>query len=285
MKPRNREITIFNLSMLDVISGAVGAFLIITVVLFPSYAKNVLVGEKNLEEFRKVRESLTAELEKQREKPSPDPRKVEDKNRELKQALAVLKQRETESAVQSNLAPVLVVAFGGTAYDVALAVLPDRPGVPAFDHKRKELWRDPMHYAGTPPGFYSKQYKFEIIPKARLLLVPRPIPGVSYRLYYKLTRAHDKDRKVSGQLSYGENTWKLPWIELNPGQGGFAGSFKFDEEGTLSYTAPNSQLHQAFVNLNQRLLHRLKNEERKKARADAKKKASGHRESATGNGQ
>ena len=39
MKPRNREINIFNLSMLDVISGAMAAFLIIVVILLPYYKK------------------------------------------------------------------------------------------------------------------------------------------------------------------------------------------------------------------------------------------------------
>ena len=37
MKPRNREINIFNLSMLDVIAGALGAFLILFLVLAPYY--------------------------------------------------------------------------------------------------------------------------------------------------------------------------------------------------------------------------------------------------------
>ena len=39
MKPRNREINIFNLSMLDVIAGALGAFLILFLVLAPYYEK------------------------------------------------------------------------------------------------------------------------------------------------------------------------------------------------------------------------------------------------------
>ena len=36
MKPRNREVNIFNMSMLDVISSALGAILIVMVVLFPT---------------------------------------------------------------------------------------------------------------------------------------------------------------------------------------------------------------------------------------------------------
>ena len=39
MRSRNREINIFNLSMLDVIAGAMGAFLIVMVLLLPYYRK------------------------------------------------------------------------------------------------------------------------------------------------------------------------------------------------------------------------------------------------------
>jgi hypothetical protein len=39
MRPRSRDINIFNLSMLDVIAGAMGAFLIVMVVLLPYYRK------------------------------------------------------------------------------------------------------------------------------------------------------------------------------------------------------------------------------------------------------
>src|ERR1700704_3507811 len=37
MKPRNREINIFNMSLLDVLCGALGAFCFMMLVLFPYY--------------------------------------------------------------------------------------------------------------------------------------------------------------------------------------------------------------------------------------------------------
>lgn len=52
MKPRNREINIFNLSMLDVISGAMGAFLIIMVILLPYYKKETVDYERELKQSR-----------------------------------------------------------------------------------------------------------------------------------------------------------------------------------------------------------------------------------------
>lgn len=67
MKPRNREINIFNLSMLDVISGALGAFLIIMIVLFPYYNKEVIDYQRENEELRGRIQTLTEQLETARE--------------------------------------------------------------------------------------------------------------------------------------------------------------------------------------------------------------------------
>ncbi|MGH7907550.1 MAG: hypothetical protein ACREP6_13085 [Candidatus Binataceae bacterium] len=39
MKPRNREVNIFNMSVLDLLTGALGAFCFLTLALFPYYFK------------------------------------------------------------------------------------------------------------------------------------------------------------------------------------------------------------------------------------------------------
>lgn len=56
MKPRNREINIFNLSMLDVICGAMGAFLIIMVILLPYYKKETIDYQRELQQSRAAEE-------------------------------------------------------------------------------------------------------------------------------------------------------------------------------------------------------------------------------------
>ncbi|MBF6560055.1 MAG: hypothetical protein IVW56_07180 [Candidatus Binataceae bacterium] len=40
MKPRNREVNIFNMSVLDLLTGALGAFCFLTLALFPAYFKS-----------------------------------------------------------------------------------------------------------------------------------------------------------------------------------------------------------------------------------------------------
>jgi hypothetical protein len=48
MRRRNREITVFNLSMLDVICGALGAFLILVIMLLPYYKKDLAQENQRL---------------------------------------------------------------------------------------------------------------------------------------------------------------------------------------------------------------------------------------------
>lgn len=56
LKKRNREISIFNLSMLDVFASAMGAFLIIMVVLLPYYRKHEILMEEINDYKRQVKE-------------------------------------------------------------------------------------------------------------------------------------------------------------------------------------------------------------------------------------
>jgi hypothetical protein len=73
MKPRNREVNIFNLSMLDVISGALGALIIIMVVLFPFYGK-----ERTEDEFQRLRNRV---------------QELEDENQRLEERLRAVEKR------------------------------------------------------------------------------------------------------------------------------------------------------------------------------------------------
>ena len=67
MKPRNRDINIFNLSMLDVISGALGAFLIIMIVLFPYYKKESIDYRQELAEMQRQVQSMEQQINQAQE--------------------------------------------------------------------------------------------------------------------------------------------------------------------------------------------------------------------------
>jgi hypothetical protein len=67
MKPRNREVNIFNMSVLDLLTGALGAFCFLTLALFPSYYKTHKTSP--------AASSNTAHA--QPAKPRPQPRSLE----------------------------------------------------------------------------------------------------------------------------------------------------------------------------------------------------------------
>ncbi|AFL74009.1 hypothetical protein [Thiocystis violascens] len=54
MRRRSREINVFNLSMLDVIAGAMAAFLILMVILLPYYDKDAIDQQAVIAELRQT---------------------------------------------------------------------------------------------------------------------------------------------------------------------------------------------------------------------------------------
>jgi len=65
MKPRNREINIFNMSLLDILCGALGAFCFLMLALFPYYAKGSgAAGETDAKNARQELEQAKAQLQK-----------------------------------------------------------------------------------------------------------------------------------------------------------------------------------------------------------------------------
>ena len=57
MRPRNREINIFNLSMLDVICGSLGTFILLMIILLPYYKKSNIDYQQ---EIRQIQQQLEA---------------------------------------------------------------------------------------------------------------------------------------------------------------------------------------------------------------------------------
>jgi hypothetical protein len=60
MKPRNREVNIFNMSVLDLLTGALGAFCFLTLALFPSYFKVTAASAAGKAQEAKAAEALKA---------------------------------------------------------------------------------------------------------------------------------------------------------------------------------------------------------------------------------
>jgi flagellar biosynthesis GTPase FlhF len=85
MRPRHREISTLSLSMLDVIAGAMAAFLILVVILLPHYGKETVNQDALIAELRQV----AAEAQAQRE--------AAERAAQAAQALAAQAQAELAS--------------------------------------------------------------------------------------------------------------------------------------------------------------------------------------------
>ncbi|MCB2264251.1 MAG: hypothetical protein LGR52_15125 [Candidatus Thiosymbion ectosymbiont of Robbea hypermnestra] len=150
MKPRNREINIFNLSMLDVISGAMAAFLIIMVVLIPYYRKEsidyqaiIASLQREVAEAQQQTQAAQAESEQQR-------RHAEELARQLAKTFLVLYVRwNTRDDVDLHL-----IDPSGAEFSFQRKRIPGRPGELSEDNVNgpgNEVWE----IRDAPPGNYK----------------------------------------------------------------------------------------------------------------------------------
>ncbi len=164
MKPRNREINIFNISMLDVISGALGAFLIIMIVLFPYYKKESIDYQKEIQELRQQVQAV-------RQRAQMAEQRAQKAEQEASEARAEAEQnRQRARAAEQKLAKTFLVVYirwGTEKQDIDLHVIdpsgaefyyskktiPGRPGELSVDSQRgpgNEVWE----IRDAPPGKY-----------------------------------------------------------------------------------------------------------------------------------
>ena len=171
MKPRNREINIFNLSMLDVISGAMGAFLIIMVILLPYYKKETIDYQRELQQSRAAEETArkAAQAAETAQRTAEETaRKAVESVRAAQAEAEQNRQRAEASAQQLAKTFLLVHIQWNTKFqDVDLHVIdpagaefyyehkthPGRPGVLSVDSQfgpGNEVWS----ISSAPPGDY-----------------------------------------------------------------------------------------------------------------------------------
>jgi hypothetical protein len=173
VRARNRDISIFSLSMLDVISGAMAAFLIIMVVLLPYYGKEPV-------DYQTIIDDLTRRL-------AAGDARAADVQRQLAEAQTQLRRIEARNVVlDRKLAKTFLVLYvrWGTLDDVDLHVIdpsgarfyfehktiPGRPGVLSEDAlvgPGNEVWE----LREAPPGDYVVQVQLFEVKDARRVAV------------------------------------------------------------------------------------------------------------------
>ena len=221
MKSRSKEINIFSMSALDLFASALGAFILISVVLFP-YFPNTGDSPERVAEVRAQLEQVQSELQATREQLGA----CESRNRQLQADLESCEEQRRASVsaealgacesrnrqIQADLEScqaqvrkkfVLVVMSWATADDIDLHVI-DPAGREFFYRQRSfsgsrakleednirgpgnEIWLHPATEAGT----YRVYYKYfsrgspGVVPVRGAVLTPAgrtPLPDTTLR--------------------------------------------------------------------------------------------------------
>jgi len=181
MKSRNKEVNIFNMSLLDILSGALGAFCFLMLVLFPYYKPNQQQQEQqkqpppqNYEEAMKRLQALQQQLQQCQAERA-------DCQAQMKQAT----ERIGELYMRN---PITVTAAFDGPNDFDLYVEDDRvsdsgKGIAKVDGKVKQgpFWNGD-HHVDFAAGFATEVWTM------------RDVPTGEYRVYYKLFKS-TPDRK------------------------------------------------------------------------------------------
>ena len=104
MKKRSRELSIFSMSMLDLFASALGAFMLITIVLLPFFPNLNISGleEAELEREKATLEQAKAELEREKATLEQQTAKLEQEKAQLARAMA--KAPRTKSPLEKQVA-------------------------------------------------------------------------------------------------------------------------------------------------------------------------------------
>lgn len=200
MRRRNREISIFNLSMLDVISGAMAAFLIIMVILMPYYRKEHV-------DYQAMLEALRAEVAALQQSESEAEARAAAAEARAEAAEAEAQRQQTRAdALARQLAKTFLVLYirWNTRDDVDLHVTD--PAGAEFSFRNKTI-------AGRP-GELSED---NVNGPGNEVWEIRAAPPGSYRVQVKLfaDKGGDKPVRVQGRLFHRDGSNAFPEVSLN----------------------------------------------------------------------
>ena len=120
MKKRSREINIFSMSALDLFASAMGAFILITIVLFPFFP-NMGDSSESITEERARLEQERAKLQQERAKLEQEKSQVSPQSSPLEERVKALEQEIDDTSVLLGIKTtakkfVIVVDMSGSIY-------------------------------------------------------------------------------------------------------------------------------------------------------------------------
>ena len=196
MKPRNRDINIFSMSALDLFASALGAFILISIALFPYFPRTGWAPE----DISALREAL-AEAEQQLQQCQSELDRtrgaLEEAQREQDRMRGELQNCEQELRKKF----LLVLISWGTRDDVDLHVV---------DPAGNEFYYRQRDHSGTPARLEEDSTRG---PGNEVWLHPQATPG-EYRLYYRLFARRSSGVTVRGAILTPRGRQAMPDIRL-----------------------------------------------------------------------
>ncbi|MBF0229868.1 MAG: hypothetical protein HQK63_09830 [Desulfamplus sp.] len=220
MKPRNREINIFNLSMLDVISGALGAFLIIMIVLFPYYKKDAIDYQRDVQQ-------LTQQLQQIQQQVDEAQKKIETAQNEAEHAKAENEQtRQQLESAQRQLAKtflVIYIRWSTKLQDIDLHVVD--PSGAEFSFQNKTIM--------GRPGELSED---SIVGPGNEVWELFNAPVGNYQVYANLydTRGNNEIPIINGRVIFRDGSRKLRGIQLTSHGKMLMAEITVNQDGSVS---------------------------------------------------
>jgi hypothetical protein len=215
VRGRNREINIFNMSLLDILCGALGAFCFMMLTLFPYYNRKdaaptpppaPMPPAGNYEEAQR-------QLKKAEQQMNDLYAKLKQAEQQLNRTRAELDQQKQRTKDLENRNPLAVQIWWGSArHDVDLFIKDEfksKQGgmMPGFDPAKKQgpFW----------PGDASVDHKSG--PGSEMWLL-RDVPPGTYKVYYKLLNDNGNPGPafVFGAYLHEGAMTRLPGVTLTP---------------------------------------------------------------------
>ena len=228
MRPRSREINIFNLSMLDVIAGAMGAFLIVMVVLLPHYRKQSPTPQVTPETVQRL-EQERASAQAAAAHAQAEAQAARTEAQAARAQLAAAESRNTELQRELQKTFLLIhIHWPTLGADLDLHVV-DPAGHEFYWERR------------TVEGASGELSVDSIIgPGNEVFTDARAKPG-DYRVYVHFFNNHGPDTRatVNGAVLFREGTQRLPSLDLRKGQPKqLMAVLRLDAEGRVRLVPP-----------------------------------------------
>ncbi|MFP5233987.1 MAG: hypothetical protein ACLGQX_15390 [Acidobacteriota bacterium] len=232
MRSRSREINIFNMSLLDILSGALGAFCFLMLALFPYYKPSHLSAEdqktyQDAEQMQRKIQQLEDALRRQSGAASADMmQRMEQALEQARQQLAQTQQQLSRTRAEMEQAEQQAQNQGSQRQETPVMTIQD--WWPSDEPRIDMYVLQPGEGANgqTAPAFDPTKYQSAFFDSTYVLGESGSISWTfgnllagNYLVYYRFHNASDATEPVNidGQIQLNGQHADIPQVTLGPG--------------------------------------------------------------------